>query len=402
MMLPKSNSGSKNPTPSLKVVVTGDYPIDNKHLKGGVQSASAYLVKGLARLPNVDIHVLTIKPPVWNAPDQISRDGYTLHLIDRHPRYERLRNYRNFQASFNQELAKIHPDIIHAQDVTTYAYVSLRSGYPTVVTVHGIRREDGKYYGSWGRRMRNIFDSFVVEQYIIRHTQHLIAIGHYVKDYYARLLKPDVHSYCIPNAIDSIYFTAANIPACPTILFAGTVIPRKRVLDLVKSFAHVLREMPSSRLRIAGECNSEPDYVSSIHQWIDQAGIADKIDWLGQLQESEVVREFTNCSLVALPSSQETTPMVLAQAMAAGKPVVATAVGGVPEMVGEKGERGLLVKVGDVPGLADSCLRLLRDSQLSSHIGQAGNSFALQNYYVDLVVNRTVDVYKAILNRKAI
>ena len=66
------------------------------------------------------------------------------------------------------------------------------------------------------------------------------------------------------------------------------------------------------------------------------------------MKQDKILQEYAGCSLLALPSAQENAPLVIAQAMAAGKPVVATRVGGVAEMVGEECERGLLIPVGDV------------------------------------------------------
>ena len=75
------------------------------------------------------------------------------------------------------------------------------------------------------------------------------------------------------------------------------------------------------------------------------------------LDEKAIMREFSDCSVLALPSVQETAPMVIAQAMAAAKPVVATFVGGIAEMVRD-GETGILVRKGDTNSLSDSLLKV--------------------------------------------
>ncbi len=85
--------------------------------------------------------------------------------------------------------------------------------------------------------------------------------------------------------------------------------------------------------------------------------------------------------------------MVIAQAMASGKPVVATHVGSVAEMIGEEGERGLLVNVGGVDELAGAMLRLLQDAALRMRLGQAGHTFARENYLPDSVARRVHEVY---------
>jgi glycosyltransferase involved in cell wall biosynthesis len=153
--------------------------------------------------------------------------------------------------------------------------------------------------------------------------------------------------------------------------------------------------MPLAQLRIAGECSSERAYVESIRAFIQAANLTDRVHLLGALPEAALLREFAGCDLLALPSVQETTPMVIAQAMAAGKPVVATPVGGVDEMV-SNGETGFLINVGDIDGLTNALLRLLREPSLRARMGQAGQRFAVTNYRANTVAKRTYEVYQKV------
>jgi glycosyltransferase involved in cell wall biosynthesis len=379
----------------------GSFPLDSSRIEGGVQSAFAYLVNGLRQIDGLNLHLLTFGAYSLQQPERLEQQGVTVHLLPRFPRFEMAKNFRTYQAVLNRELAQIRPDVVHAQDATDHAYVALRSGYPAVVTVHGVRREDGKYVGSWRVRLRNALYSLLIERSIMRNTRHLIAISRYVTAYYAKLLRPDVQVYHVPNAIDATFFklaknaNGAETAASPTILFAGRVIPRKRALDLVQAFARIAPQVPSAQLRIAGEYSSEKEYAGAIRQAIQNAGLAGRVHLLGPLPEADVLAEFAACDVLALPSAQETTPMVIAQAMAAGKPVVATSVGGVTEMV-KDGETGCLVNVGDIDGLANALLCLLQDRSLRAKLGRAASQFAAENYRADAVAGRTYEVYQKI------
>jgi glycosyltransferase involved in cell wall biosynthesis len=379
----------------MRVAIIGSYPLDSTQIHGGVQAAFAYLVKGLRQIDGLQVHVLTFGSPDLTEPDQIEQDGITLHLLPVHPRFELARNFRTYRSIVNKELAQIQPSVVHAQDATDHAYAALRSGYPAVITVHGVRSEDSKYEGSLRTRIRNYAFNMLIGRYIMRHTRHLIAISRYVTDYYAPLLRPEVHVYYVPNAIGSSFFDLEDGSNGQTILFAGRVIPRKRVLDLVQAFSKIAQQMPSARLRIAGEYSSERAYVEEVRNLISTTNLEDRVHLLGSLSEDAVLCEFAGCDVLALPSIQETTPMVIAQAMAAGKPVVATPVGGVAEMVSD-GETGFLVDVGDVDGLADALLRLLQNPSLRAHIGRSGHKFAMENYHADTVARRTYEVYRRI------
>jgi glycosyltransferase involved in cell wall biosynthesis len=380
----------------IRVAMLGSYPMDTSRIWGGVQAAYAYLVKGLSQARNLEIHILTIKPPDYSGPEQVERGNLTVHLLLAYPRFERLRNYRTYQTMINKKLAQIQPDLIHAQDAGADALVAIRSGLPAVVTVHGIRWEDGKHYRSVNKRVHNYFDSMFTERYVMRHARHLIAISYYVTDYFKGITRPDVEVFYVPNAIDERFFNLTKCPDEQVILFAGRVIPRKRVLDLVQAFPQVLKQVPSARLHIAGETSTEPVYVESIRRWAHQSHLDEYIRFLGPLTEEAVFQEFAGCSILALPSAQETAPMVIAQAMAARKPVVATRVGGVEEMVGEDSSRGFLVNVGNIDGLAIAITRLLQNPDLQAIMGQNGRSFAQEKYHPESVAWHTSDVYRRI------
>ena len=372
----------------------GAYPLDPARIWGGVQAAYAYLVKGLTQVDDLDLHLLTLRPAGHAGPDQIEQAHVTLHLLPAYPRWERLRNYRRYQASVNRQLAQIRPHLLHAQDAGAEALVALRSGYPTVVTVHGIRWEDGKHYSTLFKRLRVYYDSFLTERYVVRHVRHMIAISPYVTRYFRAMLRPDVEVYALANAIDERYFNLEPGQPGLTILFAGRVIPRKRVMDLVQAFSRLLSQVPAARLHIAGETRTEPAYVESIRRWVHAAQLDEQVRFLGALPETALLREFAGCSVVALPSAQETAPMVIAQAMSAGKPVVATRVGGVGDMLGEDAARGLLVEVGDIERLAAAFTRLLQQPDLRAQMGRSGRAFAREHYHLEQVARRTSEVYR--------
>jgi glycosyltransferase involved in cell wall biosynthesis len=369
-------------------------------VRGGVQAVAASLLQCLAGLDGLEMHLLTISPAGWEGPEVFRRDGILVHLLPSYPRFERLRNYRDYQSIINKMLAAIQPDVIHAQETSADALVALRSGYPTVVTAHGIRREDAKFARSPGQRLRFYFDGVLIERAVIRRARHLIAISRYVTDYFASLLRSDARLYFIPNPVDEQFFRLPAHGQDPVVLFAGRVTPLKRVLDLVQAFSLVIRQVPDAQLRIAGECRTDAAYAETVRRWIHQAGLGEQVHLLGELSQDEILNEYARCRLLALPSAQENAPIVIAQAMAGGKPVVATRVGGVAEMIGQAGERGLLVRVGEIDGMAEGIIRLLREPETGCRMGEGGRAFAREFYQPDQVARRTLAVYQAAAEQK--
>jgi len=377
----------------MRIALAGDYPTEAGMVRGGVQAAFGYLAGALANCPGVDVHVVTMHKRPGLQPCSTLVGGVHVHYLRTFPRFEFARNFRTYQKWFDAKLAEIRPDVVHAQDTTDHGYAAVRCPYPTVITVHGIRREDSKYNRSVRVRARNLLYCLLIERYILNHTHYLIAISPYVTSYFSRQLRPDTEIHHIGNAIDPRYFerNLARTPNC-AVLFAGRVIPRKRVEDLVYAFARVAATVPESELRIAGETESEPAYAESLRSTIASLRLQERVRFLGQLNENQVLDEFRNCAALVLPSAQETAPMVISQAQAAGKPVIATPVGGVPDMIRD-GQTGFLTPLGDREALSRRLAEILLNPSLAAKVGGAGHRFAEASYRAESIALRTLKVY---------
>lgn len=385
---------------TMRVAIVGDYPLDPRQIWGGEQAAFSYLVRELVRIEGLEVHVVTTSRSARAPEERADESGATLHVLPAPPRFDLVRRYPEYAARLRQTLAGVRPDVVHAQGAIHHASAALRLGIPTVITVHGVQSEDAKHQKSLRLRLRKGFVSRWIERHNLARTRHLIAIGRYVTRYFEGILRADARVHHIPNAIDGRFFDidpglfvhGPEGGRGGTILYAGRVIRRKRVFDLVRAFAQVAARLPGARLRVAGELESEAEYAGEIRAFVEDAGLADRVAFLGSVPEDDVFREFAGCDLLALTSAQETTPMVIAQAMAAAKPVVATPVGGVAEMV-EDGKTGLLVPVGDVDGIADALHRILADEPFGARLGAAAKEFARHSYRADVVARRTREVY---------
>jgi glycosyltransferase involved in cell wall biosynthesis len=102
-----------------------------------------------------------------------------------------------------------------------------------------------------------------------------------------------------------------------------------------------------------------------------------------------------------LISSSESLSNVILESMAAGVPVVATDVGGNPELARD-GETGSLVPPGDQPRLVDALLRLARDPSLRQHFSQRGREFARSSFHIDVISQRYEELYLSLLEEKGI
>jgi glycosyltransferase involved in cell wall biosynthesis len=133
---------------------------------------------------------------------------------------------------------------------------------------------------------------------------------------------------------------------------------------MVRAFSACVADNPQARLHLVGDGPERP----GIESLVSSLGLADKVTFVGWSAETE--RWYGAADVVVLSSEREGTPLALIEAAAAGRPVVATDVGGVPDVV-DNGRTGLVVPNGDEAALAEGLSVLLRDADARERMGRA-------------------------------
>jgi phosphatidylinositol alpha-1,6-mannosyltransferase len=183
----------------------------------------------------------------------------------------------------------------------------------------------------------------------------------------------------LPNAIDPAFPIAASPPRPNAhVIFTLTRLDStetyKGVDQLIAALPSIRRELPGARLRIAGTGDDLP----RLKALAQEHGLADAIEFLGFVQESQLPDEFNACDLFALPSGKEGFGLVFTEAMAHGKPCLGARAGGVPEVI--TNECGLLVDYGDGPGLSAGCIAALRRTWNVESILDRARYFSYKNF----------------------
>ena len=166
------------------------------------------------------------------------------------------------------------------------------------------------------------------------------------------------------------------------ILFVGRLARRKGVKEFIEqSFVSVIREIPETVFLVVGDNPNESlthrdDIISEIKAAVSKLGLENHVRLLGSLSDEDVIKLYQLCDLVVLPvldmeDDVEGFGIVALEAAVAGKPIVATRVGGIPDAV-EDGRSGALVDSGDYTGLTEVIESLLRNIELSSFFGKYG------------------------------
>jgi glycosyltransferase involved in cell wall biosynthesis len=141
----------------------------------------------------------------------------------------------------------------------------------------------------------------------------------------------------------------------------------------------------------------EAGYLQRLKRFCKELKIDSHVEFLGFLSPEEVVTEMERAAVLVLPSYMETSPNCVAEAMAAGVPVVSTKVGGIPFMV-KDGVTGLLNSPGDLAGLSENIARLLNDDGLRRKLGSAGKVEARKRYLPEAIVKKLLNAYEEILS----
>jgi glycosyltransferase involved in cell wall biosynthesis len=303
-----------------------------------------------------------------------------------------------------REIRRVRPHILHTHTAKAgtlgrvAAVLAGRAAPPIVVhTFHGhVLR------GYFGPAKTRAF--LETEKLLARRTTRLVAVGPEVRDELVGLgvapadrfsvirLGIDLRGRVVPGAADrETRRRALGLPPERFVVgWIGRMTPIKRVGDVVDAFAALRRRGVDASLLLVGD---GPDRAEAERR-ASAAGVAAETVFAGY--QRDVAPYYAVMDALLLPSGNEGTPVVAMEALAARKPVVATRVGSVPDVVSD-GEDGFLARVGDVEELAAALERLARDEGLRTRFGDTGRARVLERYDVGRLVDDVDRLYRELL-----
>jgi glycosyltransferase involved in cell wall biosynthesis len=225
-------------------------------------------------------------------------------------------------------------------------------------------------------------------RFLLRGARVVIGLSRQDHELLSRI-EPACRLVTIPNPV---LLPEQPAPLCegrPTVLFLGLFLPAKGVYDLLEAWPAVLRVVPDARLVLCGAGGEE-----TLRARAAELGIADSVEmpgWITGPAKDSLIRQSW---VFALPSHAEALPMSVLEAMAAGVPVVASRVGGIPTAVAS-GVTGELVEARDVAALSGSITRLLSEHELRLAMGRAARDHLSGIYAADTVVPRMDALWRA-------
>ncbi len=377
---------------------------------GGVEQHVAELVPRLrARGHSVDVYTSDLYrefPAMQRLPPEVPRE----ERIDQGA-IHRLRVWSLpgelhyvFFRGLPEALARDRPEVVHAHTYGTNQVSAAhryhrRSGTPFVLTAHF--HPIWSIEGGWLRhRLRGFYDRRVAGG-VMQDAARVIVQTHEEE----RLLRslglalppveivpPGYRPLPAPAAGRPTFAEQYRIPG-PFVLFVGRLASNKGLLELTEAFASLARVDRSSHLVIVGE---DGGMRAAVETRAKALGVSDRTHLVGHVDDDAMLSAaYREARLTVLPSEYEAFGLVLLESLAAGTPVVASRVGGIPEFV-EDGKAGLLVPPKSPTALAVAMEKVWSDRDLARRMGEYGRDHVVPRYTWDGLADRLDAVYREV------
>jgi glycosyltransferase involved in cell wall biosynthesis len=268
-----------------------------------------------------------------------------------------------------RELRSFRPDAVLAQGAQEAALTVLgrklaRVRTRVIADIHGDPAAPTRLYGSASRRaLAPIADALA--RYGLRRSDGVRTISAYTSGLVREAgVEPTAEFAAFMDLEPFTESERAPLPSRPLALFVGVLERYKAVDVLAEAWRRTVARAPAATLHIVGR--------GTLHEVPERllAELPDQVRWTASLTTPEVARALDEATVLVLPSRSEGLGRVVVEAFCRGRGVVASRVGGIPDLV-EDGENGLLVPPGDADALADALVRALSDRTLAGRLGAA-------------------------------
>jgi glycosyltransferase involved in cell wall biosynthesis len=373
---------------------------------GGVANHIYYLAREMSRL-GLDVHIITSKQCNQSISLELS-SSIKLHRLEINDKCKGI-NLINRSFSYLTKLYNLNEDntIIHLHGMELPSYL-LKMLFPNSHAV-------------WTNHSSGFLRSFELKnrQYI------------YCKIYFSKMdaiispsveinlcsqeTWPKMNCYYIPNGVDTTEFCPKSnddrlimrqklgIGEDQFVIF----IPRRWVekngiIYLIKSITLIDKELLKKAVFLfAGNqsIGAEPWYINSIQDEISKVSGFANIILLGDILHDKMVQYYSIANLVIIPSLIEAVSLAALEAMSMGIPIIATKVGGLPEIIHHE-KTGLLVSPKSSQELADMITRCLTEDRLISELGRNARQFVCDNYTWQNIASKTINIYQKVMLQK--
>jgi len=372
--------------------LTSEYPHPRVHLAAGIGTSLKNLVEGLVK------QKITVSLFIYGQAESVvfEENGITFHLI-RHVRYVIFGwfLYRKYLAKYiNGVIVRDGVDIVEAADWTGIsAFMNLKA--PLVVRLHGT---DAYFCNLEGRLQKK--KNYWFESLALKNADEIISVSDFTAIKTKEIFGISKSILTLYNGIDTDKFKPLHLPKKPhSILYFGTIVRKKGVLDLAKAFQLLLNENPDAKLTIIGKDNLDVLEGKSTLTLFNECLHGDakaSVRYINHMPYKDVVKEIDMAEVVVLPSRAEAFPMSWLEAMAMEKAMITSDIGWAKELMIHN-ETGFMIHPDDHRALAKSILEILRDKEMANRFGANARKRITEKFSSEVIVNKNIEFYKLLL-----
>jgi glycosyltransferase involved in cell wall biosynthesis len=353
--------------------------------------APAALLDGLAMFPEeVEVHVISCTKRKMVAPERLASNIWFHQPLVPHLGWGRSA-FVGCGMAVRGRIGKIRPDLVHAQGTERDCGVCMMFApkIPKLLTIHGHMARIAEILDA--KPLSYYWLAKQLESMAVRRADGVVAITDYTRQ---RLKDTARKTWVVPNAVDGSFFEV-NSPGCGNLaLCVASLSPWKRQLELIEA----MDAMPDSvrpqlvLLGIGGESGYGAKVVEAVAKrpWCSHLGPVDHDTLRGWLKKA---------GLLILPSTEDNCPMVVLEAMAAGVPVAASRIGGIPDLV-DDGRTGYLFDPLDGASIRQAVTRWAKSPEAGTALAATAKQEALARFHPRIVAAQHLEIYREVLGRR--
>lgn len=371
-----------------------------------------YLAEELAANKNIELHLLTmsfflekdifvekngIKYSIFGAKPKRSANAL-LNFILKFKRHQAEKKVRN---RIERKLKENSPDIINIHGtelfcaIEGYSDMVRKTGIPALLWMQGVLNIVYRdLENSYTRVLKKNEGSF------FKQLDYFVSKKGNMEDEIKRFNPSPVFFnvfYPVANECFKLYTVVPDIKY--DLVFAGSLIQRKGIEDFIRIVGIIKEKNPGISAVAVGHVEDEA-YKTKLLSLVQACKVEDNFVFAGELSgHHEVLFTIKNAKILVLPTYADTAPVVVAEAMSMGVPVVAYDVDGLPGMI-ENGKNGILVEKANINALAAAVTGLLHDPEKRKKITENAFIFAREEFYCPEIAAKTAQIYKEVIQMK--
>ena len=304
--------------------------------------------------------------------------------------YDAFSQFKKSRHNLRKKISEISPDIVHAHGTEgPNGIVAVESNYPHIISLQGIVTKLVEINPNY--RYRKIA---LLEKEVLRRGKNFIAKTAFAKEI-IRKYNPEAAVFHIDNIVHPSFFKVArNGRLEKNIVYAGAISPDKGVKELINAFGKISPEYPDYFLTLIG--GGSEKYLQHLKNFAESLKVDGRIRWLGFQTHTQIAETFRKAAVLTFPSKMDTSPNVVAEAMVSGLPVIATSVGGIPDMIKHR-ETGYLINQPTAPLIYEALKKVLSDVEFCHNIGKNGQDEARIRFSREANLDKIIKAYRSIL-----